>query len=78
MVRKPEIPGVDDFIKGKEVKPTSKIGSFINKKSKKFPLDLHPDLDDLINAAVSDYPGKISKHDWIITAITEKIERDNS
>lgn len=78
MNRKPEIKSIDAFINGtpgKEVNEPMKIPSF--KKNKKFPLEIAPELDEMINTAVSTSPFKITKHDWIITAIIEKIQKSN-
>jgi hypothetical protein len=80
-MRKPEIgKDVDDFIKGsssdsKEKENSKPLSIMAFKKPKTFPVNLPPELDEMINNAVNELPYKMTKHDWILTAIVEKLER---
>lgn len=48
----------------------------MNMKTKTFPLRMEQQFHDLIGAALERSVIK-SKHDWVMRAILEKIERDN-
>lgn len=68
-------PNLDDFINGSQAEKKEQIKIPAFKKSKKFPLEIPPELDELIYGVLNASTTKITKHDWIIAAIVEKLER---
>ena len=68
-------PNLDDFINGSQTKKKEQIQIPSFKKSKKFPLEIPPELDELIYGVLNASTTKLTKHDFIITAIVEKLQR---
>jgi predicted HicB family RNase H-like nuclease len=49
---------------------------FEHVEMKVFPIRLKPDFSELVSSAAKKTP--LSKHDWVVQAIKEKLERGKS